>query len=200
MIGNRSDTSFDKNTLTSVQPQLADGSAPQKQKVQYSRQGSHSLSSPPPSASFFSDGSPPGISPYSERRNIPPNEAGKRQGTSSQFDSNNIRYIPPLAPCVTDSTTVKLYNEPKLFPVHGSTIPHSPTAGDNPLRLGQRSLSVSRDGGVRLKLAMSTPSVPTGLPRLPESSYKENVSYSRAQSVTNRTWVPTMPRPGPGYF
>jgi len=45
---------------------------------------------------------------------------------SVKFDSNNIRFVPPLHPFMTKST-VKLWNEPKLSPIRGSII--TPTSG-----------------------------------------------------------------------
>ncbi|KAF9530992.1 hypothetical protein CPB83DRAFT_148531 [Crepidotus variabilis] len=52
---------------------------------------------------------------------------------STRFDSNNIRFIPPLNPHESDPLTAKLYNEPKLSPIHGSLIgPQSPSTPSTP--------------------------------------------------------------------
>jgi len=179
---------------------------------------SYSPVSPSPSG-FFRDGSPPILSPYDERDWY---AAAEQQTTSvtfeasrqaprpgTQFDSNNIRYIPRLDPRVADST-VKLYNEPKLSPI----IPPSP---------GHNFPLFSKDFGVVLAEPSSTSSAPVSvpqkrvrvriisgdthpaidLPRLPDSYHKYLTSTNPIsdQRIGRETVLPTVRlKPGPGYF
>lgn len=57
---------------------------------------------------------------------------GKAQHPTVQFDSNNIRFVAPLNPFMTQSA-IKIWNEPKLSPIHGSIInPTSPPKNSAP--------------------------------------------------------------------
>jgi hypothetical protein len=155
VIGKRGGLSFNKDAFASPLPLVYSSDrtmgspsfcmpSPSAPSATYHSQigqtsGSLPYSPVSPSPSFFRHGSPPSIlSPYDEREmyaeqsttiiNLMPKRRAPRPGT--QFDSNNIRYIPRLEPCVPEST-VKLYNEPKLSPVLGSIIP--PSSGDRSL-------------------------------------------------------------------
>ncbi|KAF8960245.1 hypothetical protein BDZ97DRAFT_1329591 [Flammula alnicola] len=48
-----------------------------------------------------------------------------------EFDSNNIRFVPPLNPFMTPSA-VLLWNDPKLSPVHGSIITNASSTPTTP--------------------------------------------------------------------
>jgi hypothetical protein len=237
-IGKGSDSSFDKEIFTSPPPHLVyssdstmvgsfrmhSPSSPspfEKQIRQYDGQISYSPVSRSPS--FIPDRSPPSIlisyderhryaEPQPSRINVKTKRLGPRPG--AQFDSNNIRYIPPLVPSVTEST-VKLYKEPKLSPVLGSIVPPSP--GDIPMcpshgrkpsfsqHIGARSSTNSTPISVpqkRIRVISGETSPATILPRLPESFH--NLNPISSQRIGQYSWEPTPPivhlKPGPGYF
>jgi hypothetical protein len=189
---------------------------------------SHQPISYSPSSSlsgFFRDGSPPILSPYDERDWY---AAAEQQTTSitfeasrqaprpgTQFDSNNIRYVPRLDPRVAEST-VKLYNEPKLSPVippsPGHNIPPQPrfsqefgvvlaepsSTNSSPISIPQKRVRV------RINSGNTHPAIV--LPRLPDSYHKHltstnPISSQRMDQHSRETVVPTVRlKPGPGYF
>jgi len=65
---------------------------------------------------------------------------------SVKFDSNNIRFVPPLHPFMTKST-VKLWNEPKLSPIRGSII--TPTSGGPMLPPDDKTALVLNDSRMK---------------------------------------------------
>jgi hypothetical protein len=216
VIGKRSDSSLHKGTFTGppylvyssdstvASPFFRVPSTPPSPSPVHQRQIHHYI----PPISYSPVSSP--ISPYDERDWYAADEQqttsisfeARRQAPrpGTQFDSNNIRYIPRLDPRVAEST-VRLYNEPKLSPI----IPPSPGDHiplhiiDEPSSTNSSPISVPQKR-VRVRLISGNTHPAIVLPR-PSVSGNLSINPISSRRVGQPSMLPTVRlKPGPGYF
>jgi len=167
-----------------------------------------------PTPSFFPDISPPSVmlTYYDQDPGIKTehiirfdkcrNRGTKRSREQIPVTRSNSNNVPPLD-YYADGSTVYLYREPKLSPIHDSVVPPNPSRNDKPYSQTCRGRALTNSSD---NVRMAKPLQRSMIPVLSEAD-KENYNpisselYRKRRWEYSRTLPPTLcVKPGPGYF